>query len=87
MSDIALYNLLKRIPNVTDDEVERAVTDVASSKDVATKSDLKTAIARVEKTIAEVKAEMLEKIGEAKNTMILWVAGVGVIILLAVLFK
>ena len=36
MSEIALYNLLKRIPDTTDDEVERAVTDVASSKDVAT---------------------------------------------------
>ena len=38
MSEIALYKLLKRIPDATDDEVEKAV---ASSKDMATKSDIK----------------------------------------------
>ena len=51
MSDIALYNLLKRIPDATDDEVEKAVADVASSKDMATKSDIyeiKVAIAKLE---------------------------------------
>ena len=41
MSDIALYNLLKRIPDATDDEVEKAVTDIASSKEMATKADIK----------------------------------------------
>ena len=40
MSEIALYNLLKRIPDATDNEVEKAVADVASSKDVATKADM-----------------------------------------------
>ena len=47
MSEIALYNLLKRIPETTDDEVKEAVADVANSKDVATKADL-----------AEVKADV-----------------------------
>ena len=39
MSEIALYNLLKRIDGATDDEIEKAVADVAISKDVATKAD------------------------------------------------
>ena len=47
MSDIALYNLLRRIPDATDEEVERAVSDVASAKEATTKSD-----------IAEVKTEL-----------------------------
>ena len=47
MSDIALYNLLKRIPGATDEEAKEAVGGVASAatksdiKDMATKSDIK----------------------------------------------
>ena len=41
MSKIALYNLLKRIPDATNDEVEKAVAYVASSRDVATEADIK----------------------------------------------
>ena len=40
MSDIALYNTLRKIDGVTDEEAKEAVTDVASSKEVATKADL-----------------------------------------------
>ena len=47
MSEIALYNILKKIDGTTDDEIEKAVSDVARSKDVATKADL-----------AELKAEV-----------------------------
>ena len=47
MSEIALYNLLKRIPDATDDEVEKAVVDVVSSKDVATKADIKAEVERM----------------------------------------
>ena len=51
MSEIALYNLFKRIPDATDHEIEKAVTDFAHSKDAATKTDiadLKTEIAELE---------------------------------------
>ena len=48
MSEIALYNLLKRIPDATDEEVEKAVADVVSSKDVATKDYIDAAIAKLE---------------------------------------
>ena len=51
MSEIALYNLLKRIPDATDKEIEKAVADVANSKEVATKTDiekLKTGMSELE---------------------------------------
>ena len=40
MSEIALYNTLRKIPEVSDDEAKEAVADIASEKDVATKTDL-----------------------------------------------
>jgi len=61
MSDISLYNVLKKIDGVTEQEVKEAVADVASSKEVATKGDL-----------AELKSELIAKIAEAKHTMIIW---------------
>ena len=51
MSEIALYNTLRKIPEVSDAEAKEAVAAVASSKDVATKMDiteLKAEIARLE---------------------------------------
>ena len=40
MSEISLYNALRKIPELSDDEAKEAVADVASSKTVATKADL-----------------------------------------------
>ena len=54
MSDIALYNTLRKISDVTDAEAKEVVADVASSKEVATKADLKT-------VIAESKTEILKQ--------------------------
>ena len=51
MSEIDLYNLLKRIPEVTNAEAKEAVANVVSSKDVVTKADLKAAIAELETRI------------------------------------
>ena len=48
MREIALYNLLKRIPDATDEEVKEVVADVASAKEVATKSDLDMGLAKLE---------------------------------------
>ena len=39
MSDIALYNVLTKL-GANQEEAEKAVADVVSSKDVATKADL-----------------------------------------------
>ena len=54
MSEIALYNILKKIDGTTDEEIEKAVSDVVCSKDVATKADL----LRIEKDLGELKAEV-----------------------------
>ncbi len=40
MSEIALYNTLRKIDGVTDAEAKEAVAGVANSKDMATKMDL-----------------------------------------------
>ena len=40
MSDIALYDTLRKIPDVTDAEAKEAVADIASLKDIATKADI-----------------------------------------------
>ena len=40
MSDIALYNALRKIPDVSDYEAKEAVADIASSKETATKADV-----------------------------------------------
>ena len=58
MSDIALYNTLRKIPDVSDAEAKEAVSDVASLKEIATKADLKAEISRVDKTIAELNGKV-----------------------------
>ena len=58
MSDIALYNTLRKISDVSDDEAKEAVSDVASLKEIATKADLKAEISRVDKTIAELNGKV-----------------------------
>ena len=47
MLGIALYNMLTKL-GVTPDEAEKTVADVASTKDVATKADLKAGLAELE---------------------------------------
>ena len=41
MTDIALYNILRKVDGVTDAEAKEAVTNIASSKEIATKADIK----------------------------------------------
>ena len=41
MNYIALYNTLRKIPDVSDTEAREAVANIASSQEVATKSDIK----------------------------------------------
>lgn len=53
MSEIALYNALTKL-GLKPDEAEKAVADVVSSKEAASKTD----IVKVETSITEVKAEI-----------------------------
>ena len=70
MSDIALYNTLRKIP------------DVASSKDVATKAD----IVRIEKFIAELETRLVKQIYAAARLVIGGVALIAAVVGLAVKF-
>lgn len=65
MSEIALYNALTKL-GLNPDEAKEAVTDVASSRNVATKADL-----------AEIKAEIAKL--ETRMTWKMVVLGVAII--------
>ena len=69
MSEIALYNVLTKM-GATPEEAEKAIADIASSKDMATKADLRAAI-------AELKAEMLK---QQLVVAVLIIAAVGLMI-------
>lgn len=79
MSEVALYNALTKL-GLEPDEAKEAVADVASSRDVVTKADLKAAL-------AEQETRLIEKIADTKHTMIMWVVGAAIVILVAVLLK
>ena len=77
MSEIALHNTLRKIDGVSDEEAKEAVANIASSQEVATKSDLKTEIAKLETRLIEKIAQQ-----EARMTwkmILLGVAIVGII--------
>ena len=74
MSDIALYNTLRKIPGVSDDEAKEAVTDIASSKEMATKADIKDMSTKADIKDMATKADV-ERMG---RIMIMWMVGVGV---------
>ena len=65
MSNIALYNTLRKIPGVSADEAKEAVSDIASSKETAAKADIKDMATKAD----------VERMG---RIMIMWVVGVGV---------
>ena len=74
MSEIALYDTLRKIDGVSDAEAKEAVADVASTKEVATKAD-----------IAEVKGEIRELKAELKATQ--WMLGLLFVMNVAILIK
>ena len=94
MTDIALYNTLRKIPEVSDDEAKEAVADIASSREVATKADIielkaetkvdikdmatKADIAEVKADIAEVKADIVELKADGKAMK--WMLGLLLVI-------
>ena len=64
MSRIALYNILRKIPGVSDNEAEEAVDAITRSKDVATKADAKEMATK----------RSIERTG---RIIIMWIIGVG----------
>ncbi len=73
---IALYNALRKIPELSDAEAKEAVANIAASKEVVTKVDL-----------AELETRLMGEMYRLNNRTILWIIGVGVAILLAVLLR
>ena len=70
MTDIALYNALRKIPELSDAEAKEAAADVANSRDIATKDYIDAAIAKQD-----------AKIERMARLIIMWVVGVGVAII------
>ena len=90
MSEIALYNALMKL-GLDHEEAKEAVADVASSKDAAKKADIKDMATKMD--IAELKAEtkadiaeletrLIEKIADSKHSMIVWMIGIGLSVLI-----
>ena len=63
MSGIALYEALKKIDGVSDAEAKEAIADIANSKDVATKADLKEGLAELKAGIEVLKADVKWMLG------------------------
>ena len=70
MSEIALYNALTKL-GLDHQAAKEAVTDVASSKDMATKSDIKNMATKSD--ITELKTDITEL--KADNKAIKWMLG------------
>ena len=70
MSGIALYNTLRKIPEVSEAEAKEAVVDITSSKEVATKADLATLETRLIEEMAKLEARIFKQL----------IVGVGIII-------
>ena len=72
MTEIALYDILRRIPDTTDNEAKEAVADIANSKEVSTKSDIKDMATKSD--LAELETRVIEKISdqEARLTKLIY---------------
>ena len=77
MSEIALHNTLRKIPEVSEAEAKEAVADIASSKEVATKADL----ANLETRLIEKMAKQDAKMEATHRNIIMWMVGVGLAII------
>ena len=97
MSGISLYNTLRKIPEVSDAEAKEAVADVASSREVATKTDIielkaetkadikdmatKAEIAGVKAEIAKLKSDFIAEMAKLETRMTWKLIGIGVAII------
>ena len=65
MSEIALYDTLRKIPDVSAAEAKEAVADIANAKEVATKADIKDMATKAD----------VERMG---RVIIMWMVGIGI---------
>ena len=55
MTDIALYDILRKVDGITDAEAKEAIPNIANSKGVATKSDIMSTKEYIKAEIAELE--------------------------------
>ena len=67
MSEIALYNTLRKIPEVSDAEAKEAVADIASSKEMATKADIKDMATKAD--LANLETRVIEKMANLETRL------------------
>ena len=79
MTEIALYDTLRKIPDVSDAEAKEAVADIANSKEVATKSDIKDMATKeyIKAEIANLETRLTNRIYAVAGVII---AAVGLMI-------
>ena len=58
MTEIALYNALRKIPEVSDTEAKEVIADIVSSKDVATEADIAELKGELKGDIREIRTEL-----------------------------
>ena len=62
MTDIALYNILRKVDGVTDSEAKEAVANIADSKDMATKADIMATKEYIKAEIANLETRLVKQI-------------------------
>ena len=79
MTDIALYNILRKVEGVTDAEAKEAVNDIANSKDMATKADIKDMATKTD--LANLETRLVKQIYAAGGIIIVvLIASVGLML-------
>ena len=84
-----VYEVLKKIPGVTDNEARRVIDKISFKDEVATKVDKSEATTKadLEAGLAKLKAELITEMYRINNCTNMWVLGVGIAIIIALFLK
>ena len=84
-----VYEVLKKIPGVTDNEARRVIDKISFKDEVATKVDKSEATTKadLEAGLAKLKAELIAEMYRINNRTNMWVLGVGIAIIIALFLK
>ena len=84
-----VYDVLKKIPGVTDNEARRVIDKISFKDEVATKVDKSEATTKadLEAGLAKLKAELITEMYRINNRTNMWVLGVGIAIIIALFLK
>ena len=84
-----VYEVLKKIPGVTDNEARRVIDKISFKDEVATKVDKNEATTKadLETGLAKLKAELIAEMYRINNRTNMWVLGVGIAVIIALFLK